>query len=58
MGDFWVIRNKKSGEYWTIGFVTPRLYATKGRAEGQRKQLWNADSWEVIPVTLSEKVEQ
>lgn len=57
MGTFFVIRHKVDGTFWSPPGVsaTPQLFATRGKAEGRRKQLWRADQHEVVEATLTLK---
>ena len=57
MSTFFVIRHKTDGTFWSPPGVstTPQLFATRGKAEGRRKQLWHPDDREVVEATLTLK---
>jgi hypothetical protein len=55
---FWVLRNKLSGLYYYSGrdgSTAPKLYLTKSKAEGRRKQQVMPDNWEVKKWVISER---
>ena len=56
--DYWVIRNKKTGQIIEKGngSSTPGLYASEGKANCKIKQFWKPEEWEAVPVLLTEKV--
>lgn len=54
---YFVIRHIKDGTYWRANGtgLTPNLFASRGKAEARRKQLWHSDEHEVLEVTLTIK---
>jgi len=54
-GTYYVIREKKTGRHVAARGVSsaPHLYTTFGKAEGMRKQKWQPDNYESVPVQLT-----
>lgn len=54
---YFVIRHIEDGIYWHPHgtSATPNLFATRGKAEARRKQLWRSEEYEVLEASLTIK---
>lgn len=54
---YFVIRHIEDDIYWHPHgtSATPNLFATRGKAEARRKQLWRSEEYEVLEASLTIK---